>query len=101
MANYLIAIGGTGSRCLEAFTYIAAAGLIRSSVHILIIDPDLNNGNGFKLRQLISDYHELHLAKQPDNPKHTGWFKSKAPLPTLFQAEMNRPTAGRNQYPIF
>jgi hypothetical protein len=101
MANYLIAIGGTGSRCLEAFTYIAAAGLFRDPIQILIIDPDISNGNAAKLRQLLSDYNELHLAKQPDNPKYRGLFKGTAPAPTLFQAAINRPSTGREQYPVF
>lgn len=101
MANYLIAIGGTGSRCLESILYLAAAGLFRDPINILIIDPDLNNGNSFKTRQLIGDYHSLHLAEQPRNPTYSGWFKGVPPPPTLFQASINREGNGRGQHPIF
>jgi hypothetical protein len=101
MANYLIAIGGTGSRCLEAFTYLVAAGLFRDRIQVLIVDPDISNGNAAKLRQLLADYDKLHLAKQPDNPTYRGWFKGEAPAPTLFQAAINRPPTGGEQYPVF
>lgn len=102
MANYLIAIGGTGARSLEAVIYLAAAGLFRDQkINILIIDPDLNNGNSFRTRQLISDYHALHLAEQPRDPKYSGWFKGTAPPPTLFRAAANRQPTGKGQHPIF
>ncbi|MCA1613066.1 MAG: hypothetical protein LC800_02695 [Acidobacteria bacterium] len=102
MANYLIAIGGTGARSLEAIIYLAAAGLFRDQkLNILIVDPDLNNGNSFRTRQLISDYHALHLAEQPRDPKYSGWFKGTPPPPTLFQSAINREPTGKGQQPIF
>jgi hypothetical protein len=100
MANYLIAIGGTGARSLEAVVYLAAAGMFRGPINILIIDPDLNNGNSFRTRQLISDYHALHLAEQPRDPKYTGWFKGAPPSPSLFQASINREPIGGGTAPV-
>src|SRR6185503_10683010 len=91
--NYLISIGGTGSRCLEAVIYMAAAGVFQSPMHILIIDPDQNNGNSTRSRQLIRDYHALHLANQPKQAQIRGIIKigsSKLPKPTIFQSSINR-----------
>ena len=89
--NYLIAIGGTGSRCLEAVINLAAAGLFRAPLRVLIIDPDQNNGNSVKTQSLISSYHVLHMARQPVEAERKraimGW--EKLPPPTLFQAALN------------
>jgi len=103
--NYLIAIGGTGSRCGEAVVYLAAAGLFREAIHILIIDPDQNNGNSVKTRQLVVNYHALHLAQQPKQARlKSGWGfgGAKLPEPQLFQASINRHASGGNaQHSIF
>jgi hypothetical protein len=89
--NYLIAIGGTGSRCMEAVIYLAAAGLFQTPMRILIIDPDQNNGNSVKARTLATTYHELNLARQPTQAekknKFIGW--ARLPEPTLFRASLN------------
>lgn len=99
MANFFIAIGGTGARCLESFLYLAGAGLVREPLHILIIDPDLNNGNSFRTRQLVNDYHEVHLAGQPENIRYKWW--GTPPQPTLFQAAINQVADATGQHPIF
>jgi hypothetical protein len=89
--NYLIAIGGTGSRCLEAIIHLAAAGLFQSPLRVLIIDPDQNNGNSVKTQSLISTYHILHMAHEPAEAERKrsimGW--EKLPPPKLFQASLN------------
>lgn len=58
--NYLIAFGGTGARCVEAVTYLCAAGAITAPLRVLIIDPDQANGNVDLTRQQLVRYHELH-----------------------------------------
>ncbi len=89
--NYLIAIGGTGSRCLEAIIHLAAAGLFQAPMHVLIIDPDQNNGNSVRVRTLITTYHALHQARQPrgteKKKKFVGW--ERLPEPELLQAPLN------------
>jgi len=89
--NYLIAIGGTGSRCLEAVIYLAAAGLFQDPLHVLIIDPDQNNGNSVKARTLVTNYHALHLARQPEQAEKKKSFArwEKLPAPSQFQAALN------------
>ena len=47
MKYYLISIGGTGAKCLEAFVHMNAAGLMknRGEIKIIYVDPDASNGN--------------------------------------------------------
>jgi len=100
--NYLIAIGGTGSRCMESVIHLAAAGLFQTPMHVLIIDPDQNNGNSVKARTLIKNYHALHLARQPqgaERKKTLGW--EKLPEPKLFQASLNVKGNTSEQHSVF
>lgn len=103
--DYLIAVGGTGARCLEAMTYLAAAGLQKKSLHVLIVDPDQNNGNSVRSRQVMTDYHALNLAQQPPRPQTSaflGMGSTRLPDPTLFQAAVNRTGGqGNAQQQIF
>jgi len=101
--NYLIAIGGTGSRCLEAVVYLAAAGLFKEEIHVLIIDPDQSNGNSSKTRQIMTAYHALHLAKQPNKPRRTRRIIGPIdmPEPALFRASINRQIGGNAQQTVF
>jgi hypothetical protein len=97
MANYFIAIGGTGARCLEAVVYLAAAGLLNNNLHVLIIDPDANNGNSSAVDGLMIHYYLLHRQQQPDNPQFKRYtpFNHNAPAPVLLQAAINND----GQYP--
>ena len=47
MNSYVIGIGGTGARCIEAFTHLCAAGMMPNSdsVYCLFVDADVANGN--------------------------------------------------------
>ncbi|UKO96833.1 hypothetical protein [Nostoc sp. UHCC 0870] len=46
MALYLIGIGGTGAKCIEAVIHLASAGLFSNTpIKVLFIDPDESNGN--------------------------------------------------------
>lgn len=103
--DYLIAVGGTGARCLEAVVYLTAAGLLKKSLHVLIVDPDQNNGNSVRARQIMSDYHALHLAQQPPRPQTAsflGMGSTKLPDPVLFQVAINRASSqGNAQQQIF
>ena len=65
--DYVIGIGGTGARCVEAIIYLAAAGLFESPLHILLIDPDQNNGNANRTKKLVSAYHQLQRCEQPQD----------------------------------
>lgn len=45
MSHYILAIGGSGARCLEAFIHLCAVGYGPSEVTALLVDPDASNGN--------------------------------------------------------
>jgi hypothetical protein len=94
MTNYFIGIGGTGARCLEALTYLAAAGLLTENINVLLIDPDANNGNNTATNNLLASYHILNAARQPENPETEVWTlmgrrRKLLPAPTLFKAGIN------------
>jgi len=54
--NYLIGIGGTGARIIEAVTYMCAAGYGPDRLNVFIIDPDEGNGNLIRTQDLLSLY---------------------------------------------
>lgn len=57
---FLIAIGGTGMRCLEAFVHLCAAGLFDNhTIEILTLDTDQNNGNKDRVENLIELYNKV------------------------------------------
>lgn len=46
MSIYIIGIGGTGARCIEAIIHFAALGLFnQETLHLLFVDADETNGN--------------------------------------------------------
>lgn len=102
--DYVIAIGGTGARCLESLTYMAAAGLFTRPLHVLMVDPDQNNGNSVRTKRILPLYHDLHGCEQPSGVKQRALLTRGRTLsePTLFQAAMNADShALGNQYPFF
>jgi hypothetical protein len=62
---FLIGIGGTGMRCLEAFVHTCAIGMYdNTEVHMLALDTDKGNGNFGRLRELQNDYCLLNGDKE-------------------------------------
>ncbi|MCU0389552.1 MAG: hypothetical protein MUE81_00390 [Thermoflexibacter sp.] len=60
MKLFLIGVGGTGMRCLEAFTHLAACGIFDGQeIDILSLDTDTNNGNKSQSEQLIDTYMRI------------------------------------------
>ena len=59
MALYLIAIGGSGARCVESLVHLASAGLMSDEkIKILFVDPDQSNGNYIRTCQQIDAYNK-------------------------------------------
>ena len=56
MRNYVIAIGGSGVRCLESLVQLCAIGIGPDELFLLVIDPDEANGNVQRLRDLVTRY---------------------------------------------
>lgn len=78
---FLIGIGGTGMRCLEAFVHTCAMGLYdNSTINILALDTDLENGNNKRLQELIED---AYLKVKGYNKNHYSFYDS------FFTAKIN------------
>ena len=57
---YLIGIGGSGSKCIDNFTYLCAAGLGPQDLWMGIVDQDQPNGNTGKAKKNIGEYQNLY-----------------------------------------
>lgn len=83
MKYYLICIGGTGAKCLEAFVHMNAAGLMqnREEIKIIYVDPDASNGNLEKAKKAVASYinaynvmsQDKEFFKNPLSPKGVTW----------------------------
>lgn len=61
MKVFLIAIGGTGMRCLEAFTHLCAMGMCAGQeIEVLSLDTDVNNGNKNQSEKVVDDYININ-----------------------------------------
>lgn len=77
---FVIAVGGTGMRCLESFTHLCAIGMFDDQeIEILTLDTDQNNGNKDKAENLIRLYSRI---KSSDG-------RSSANSDTFFSAKLN------------
>lgn len=63
--NFMLGFGGTGARCLEAITYLQAAGCLEQDLHVLLVDPDVSNGNVTIARNQLQRVHRLQRALDP------------------------------------
>ena len=69
MDIFVIGIGGTGMRCIEAFTHLCAIGMFdKTDVHLLALDTDKENGNFTRLKNLKDAYLKT---KSLDEKKRT------------------------------
>lgn len=56
----IVAIGGTGMRCLESFVHLCAIGMFdNEEIEILTLDTDRTNGNKGRVEQLIDTYNRI------------------------------------------
>ena len=57
---FVIAIGGTGMRCLESFVHLCAIGMFdNEEIEVLTLDTDQTNGNKGRVEQLIELYNRI------------------------------------------
>ena len=69
MSYYLIGIGGTGARCMEAFVHLTGAGLLKDnqSVKTIFVDADVSCGNLVRTQQTVDLYRKVRkLSFGPD-----------------------------------
>jgi len=76
MSAFIIGIGGTGSRCIEAIVHLASLGLYEEldELNILIVDPDETNGNLDRTQRTIEAYQKCYKLGLSD-PKYP-WMKT-------------------------
>lgn len=80
---FVIAIGGTGMRCLESFVHLCAIGMFdNSSISILTLDTDQDNGNKDRVESLIDLYNKV----KSDNPNKIDGGQPNAK--TFFSAKL-------------
>jgi len=75
---FIIGIGGTGMRCIDAFTHLCAIGMFdNQEIDILTLDTDTNNGNKSKTEQLIERYIKIKGGEKNSSPTNNTFFSAK------------------------
>lgn len=81
---FVIAIGGTGMRCLESFVHLCAIGMFDGEeIEILTLDTDQSNGNKGRVEELVDLYQRI---KSNDPQKIDG---GQPNVNTFFSAKLN------------
>ena len=98
---FIIAIGGTGMRCLESFVHLCAAGMFdNKTIDILTLDTDLANGNKSRVENLINLYRKIKTEGNQDeggNPRSNTFFSAKL---NLYKFATDYSSAGRGNYKL-
>jgi hypothetical protein len=81
MKNYLIGIGGTGARIMEAVTYLCAAGYGPDELSMFLVDPDQGNGNLSRTKTLIGKYNECQKRFRERNSERVKLFRTRLSTP--------------------
>ncbi|MEJ7736776.1 MAG: hypothetical protein WKF97_05050 [Chitinophagaceae bacterium] len=77
--NYLIGIGGTGARVIEAAVHLCAAGFGPDELSIFLVDPDSGNGNLSRTKSLITNY--IKCRKQLQKQAGSSIFNTDIKIP--------------------
>lgn len=81
---FVIAIGGTGMRCLESFIHLCAIGMFdNQEIDILTLDTDQGNGNKGRVERLIDTYNDIKTfsqEKRGGDPSQDTFFSAKLNL---------------------
>ncbi|MFV5692184.1 hypothetical protein ACM55K_09185 [Flavobacterium sp. LT1R49] len=95
---FVIAIGGTGMRCLESFTHLSAIGMFdNQEIEILTLDTDQTNGNKGKVEQQIELYNRIKTSTTAEGgtPNANTFFSAKL---NLYKFWTNYSGLGRENY---
>ncbi len=95
---FVVAIGGTGMRCLESFTHLCGIGMFdNQEIEILTLDTDQNNGNKGRVEELIAVYNRIKStdAAVGGTPNANTFFSAKLNLHRFFT---NYSGLGRETY---
>ena len=81
---FVIAIGGTGMRCLESFVHLCAIGMFdNQEIEVMMLDTDSSNGNLGRTENLINLYRRI---KSESHDKIDGGTPN---TDTFFSAKLN------------
>ncbi|WP_377097342.1 hypothetical protein [Mucilaginibacter calamicampi] len=95
---FVIAVGGTGMRCLESFVHLCAIGMFDSrEIEVLTLDTDQTNGNKGKVEELIRLYNRVKSSdtNEGGTPNVNTFFSTKLNLYRFFT---NYSGKGRENY---
>ena len=97
---FVIAIGGTGMRCLESFVHLCAIGMFdNQEINVLTLDTDQTNGNKERVELLINYYNRIKSDKVEDidggTPNTNTFFSAKI---KLFKFWTDYSTTARQNY---
>ena len=74
MSFYVIGIGGTGAKCIEAIVQLASVGLLPTNkLNILFVDADETNGNLNKTKNTLQYYQQCYQILKGQNQK-SNWM---------------------------
>ena len=59
MRAYVVGIGGSGARCIEALIHLCAIGLGPEELCVLFVDPDKANGSLDRVLELSRQYRSI------------------------------------------
>ena len=65
--NKIIAIGGTGVKCLESFVNYCATSCVKVKYDVLIVEADEDNGNLNRLQKTVENYSKVQSILYHDN----------------------------------
>ncbi|NEO99242.1 MAG: hypothetical protein F6K58_11275 [Symploca sp. SIO2E9] len=81
MAVYIIGIGGSGAKCIEAVIQLTAVGLFSEesveSIKPLFVDADETNGNLEQARSSLSIYKKCNDLMAGGDTQQSAWMKTK------------------------
>lgn len=95
---FVIAIGGTGMRCLESFTHLCAIGMFdNQEIELLTLDTDQTNGNKGRVEELIRLYNRIKTSgtSEGGTPNANTFFSAKL---NLYRFYTNYAGVGRENY---
>jgi hypothetical protein len=95
---FVIAVGGTGMRCLESFVHLCAIGMFDSrEIEVLTLDTDQTNGNKGKVEELVRLYNRVKSSDtlEGGTPNADTFFSTKLNLYRFFT---NYSGKGRENY---
>lgn len=96
MGLYLIGIGGTGAKIIEAATHFCAAGLMpNDTLRTVFVDPDVSNGNLDRSTVTVRTYERCQGILFGDSPMFSTKVETPESGPWSPLGKQSNPTLGQ------